>query len=145
MPNSHVIAIFEQGLRPSMEPTSTYFEFVGTPSWTKKLKSSPDIVIRSQMLLNVETSPRLEVEIENKSLEDIEKLEVVAVIFDSASQPIASSRTFVDDFMSLEAEKIIFTWNQPFPEAVCDPVLPEACPTGPTTIEIVTKAVPRVR
>src|SRR3989344_4314620 len=144
IPNSQTIAIFEQGLRQNGEPVLTEFQFVGTPTWVKKVDPIPDIAIRSQTLSSVETAPRLEVEIENKSLEDVERLEVVAIIFDSQAKPIAFSRTFVDNFDADEVSKVIFTWNQPFDTEGCD-ALGTECFAEPTTIEIITKVVPRVR
>jgi len=143
IPNSQVVAIFEQGLSADREVVSTEFEFVGIPEWTREITGAPDISIRSQTLSNTNTEPRLQVEIENKSLEDIKKLEVVAIIFDGEGNPLGSSRTFIDDFNAGKIEKIIFTWGQPFRE-ICDTTL-ESCTQSPTTIEIITKAVPNPR
>ena len=145
IPNSQTVAIFEQSLSASEDLESVEFDFVGTSEWTRKITLAPDISIRSQTLSNVDTLPRLQVEIENKDLEDISKLEVVAIVFGGTGKVLGFSRTFVDNFNAGEVRKTIFTWGRPFVQEICDTTLVEVCVENPTTIEIVTKAVPKVR
>lgn len=61
-------------------------------------------------LLSVDSRPRLEVKLQNSSLDTIRDVEVVATIFSDNGKAVAASQTFVETFFSRTAQDIVFTW-----------------------------------
>lgn len=95
-------------------PSRTFFEFTGNIAWDTKIEESPKISVKNKTLLNEDTSPRIEAELKNESLIDIKDIEVIALVFDSKNNAIASSRTIVDVLEKDSTVDVIFTWPDPF-------------------------------
>ena len=121
IPNSRLVAIFEPNIKLDGVPVRADFEFTEKADWYHEQNLKPEILIRKQSLLNTETLPRVDVRIENDSVENIRRLESVAIVFDGSGTAIAASRTFVDNFNRGESVDLVFTWPQAFPvrEEVC--------------------------
>lgn len=129
IPNLRTLAIFESGFRTEKKPQSADFEFIGEALWEEDETVPADIAVRSKTLSKLDITPRLDVKVENKSFRDIERLEIVAVIFSSSKEAISASRTFIDNFEREDVEDIVFTWPLPFKEE-------------PITVEIFTRVIP---
>lgn len=114
IPNIRTMAIFESGILIDGEPLYTEFEFEEGALWQKDESIQPDVALRSKSFSKKDTSPRLEARLENKSFEDISRLEIVTLVYDDTGNVIGTSRTFVDSFLSDAITDIVFTWSKPF-------------------------------
>ena len=114
VPKGKTFAIFEGGIQINGQvPTVTRFEFTSPLIWQKDISEEPEIFVRDKTLTQVDTAPRLNAFLENRSVGTISDIEVVAIIYDEDDNAIAVSRTFVDSL----AEKLAplnFTWPLPF-------------------------------
>jgi len=128
IPNLRTLAIFESGFRTERESQSADFEFIGEALWEHDETVPADIAIRSKTLSRLNKSPRLDVKVENKSFRNIEKLEIIAIVYNPSKEAIGASRTFINNFERDDVEDIVFTWPLPFKEE-------------PATVEIFTKVV----
>ncbi|OHA38654.1 MAG: hypothetical protein A3G52_04385 [Candidatus Taylorbacteria bacterium RIFCSPLOWO2_12_FULL_43_20] len=91
-------------------PSRTIFQFTDDPVWKKDTRQFPDIRVTSSSLVEGEDNPRVLSTIENRSLEDIYDLEVVAMVYDSGENVIAASRTYVNKLEKGGSENLVFTW-----------------------------------
>ena len=114
IPNLRTLAIFESGFRTDKEPATADFEFIEGALWKHDETRPADIAVRSKVFSKLDNSPRLDVKVENKSFQNIEKLEIIAIIYNSSKEAIGASRTFIDDFKRDGVEDIVFTWPQSF-------------------------------
>lgn len=64
--------------------------------------------------MDLEVAPKIEVSLENKSLDTIKFIELVVAVFDGDLNAIATSRTFVDRLKKDEKKQLFFTWPRPF-------------------------------
>jgi Mg-chelatase subunit ChlD len=61
-------------------------------------------------LMNADSKPRLEVEIENTGISTAEDVEVVATVFNEKGEAVTASQTYIDAISARSTEDIIFTW-----------------------------------
>lgn len=122
IPNTRTIVVFEPNFEISGEVSRTDFEFTSEIIWHKDETRPSEIFVSRNFLSREESTPRLEAQIENRSIFDIDRLEVVALIFDGNKNAIGASRTFLNDFKKDSQETLIFTWPKPFEvqEFVCE-------------------------
>lgn len=123
LPKNQTISIFEGNLLISKgNPKRAEIEFGQNIRWTKDLNKDLEIEIESSPLLLETKSPRIEATVENKSIENIKNIELVAVVFDGRDNAIAASRTFIESLKKNTTAPIFFTWPQPFAlgEVACE-------------------------
>ncbi|PIQ92098.1 MAG: hypothetical protein COV70_01380 [Parcubacteria group bacterium CG11_big_fil_rev_8_21_14_0_20_39_22] len=119
IPVKKSFAIFEDTiLTGEREPVRTFFEFLDEPVWNKTEVIDPPIRIKSRILTQEETSPRIDAVVENITLNPVSNIEVVAIIYNSAGNSIATSRTKVDRVGGFDSAPIVFTWPEPFKDPV---------------------------
>ena len=108
-------AIFEGTVRTDGKiPSRVVFEFTRELSWQKTGEPEPDIERQSTVLTGTNETPRIDAVLENDSLDDLEEVEVVSIIFDSNNNAIHSSRTIIENFVRGTVRKIVYTWPEPF-------------------------------
>ncbi|OHA82693.1 MAG: hypothetical protein A3B07_01045 [Candidatus Yonathbacteria bacterium RIFCSPLOWO2_01_FULL_43_27] len=77
--------------------------------------SAPVLVTKNQRLKEVTTSPRFDAVLVNTDpLNSVSSVSLGAIIFDSARNPIAISRTIVEEIEKGEEQQIFFTWPNRF-------------------------------
>ena len=127
-------AIFEAGIRTGTRvPTRTTFEFNESPTWIQNSAEykEPSIVADSIVLNSNLASPRMDATVHNLSLETIQTLGVVAVVYDAEDNAIAASRTVVEGLSAQNSAQVSFTWPAPFPSpAVRKEIVLEIYPAG---------------
>lgn len=115
IPPRKIIGIFESNiLTGTRVPVRTFFEFSGIPVWVKTAISEPPLAVISRPPVDQETSPRLTASLENRGLDPIYNVEVVAIVYDGSSNAIAASRTIVDSLGKNALAPLTFTWPEPF-------------------------------
>lgn len=106
------------------------FEFLGEINWIRGSYNETKLSIKNQILKTEKGLPRLEADIDNDEVYKIEKIPVVAVVYDNNGNVIASSHTFIDELKAKSTSHITFTWNEVF--------------SGPVgKIEIIPNVIPR--
>jgi hypothetical protein len=95
-------------------PQRTFFEFNTDIEWLKQESPVSDLRINEQKLVNQESSPRIEVEIENRGLQKIQNVEIFAIVYDMIDNATAGSKTFVETIEADSKRNLVFTWPAPF-------------------------------
>ena len=96
-------------------PVRTFFEFEEELKWNRTIqKEENPLSVKSRILKNADTLPRIDAVLENSSVFEIPDVEVIAVVFNALGNAIAASRTFVDFVPRRSTVNIVFTWPIPF-------------------------------
>ncbi|MCH7597940.1 VWA domain-containing protein [Patescibacteria group bacterium] len=96
-------------------PVRTFFEFEGELKWSRIIpKEGNPLSVKSRVLKNADTLPRIDAVIENSSVFEIPDVEIIAVVFNALGNAIAASRTFVDFVPRRSTVNVVFTWPTPF-------------------------------
>ena len=115
IPPNKIFGIFESNiLTGSRIPARTLFEFLGEPIWQKNYAVSPALSMGNKLLSEQDGLPRLTATLENHEGATVDNIEVVAIVYDSEDNAIASSRTIVDSLERGGTSDIVFTWPEPF-------------------------------
>lgn len=110
-----VTPIFEGGIIAGERvPTRTFFSFLEAPLWESVTEPQERLVIGTRTVSNEDTLPRIDAVVKNISFEAVDDIEVVATIFNSSGNAIASSRTTLGVLAGQAEQSIVFTWPQPF-------------------------------
>jgi len=118
IPQRKAFAIFEGTVRTGDKiPTRVSFEFERPLVWQRIEEKEPDIEVQSTVLVGTDTAPRINAVLENKSVDNLENVEVIVIIFDSDNNAIHTSRTIVEKFDRGTKRELAFTWPQPFDTA----------------------------
>lgn len=67
----------------------------------------------SRTLFSADKLPRLIANVRNTTLHEVQDIEFVTVIFNSAKRPLTASRTVVEYFKGRSEQEITFTWPEP--------------------------------
>lgn len=115
------IAIIEPGVRiEGAIPSDVFFEFLESPDWQKKERpfAVTDLVVEGIVLDRQDSTPRLKASLVNKTLNNMDNISVIALLYDTEGNLVASSSTFVDSVQRNNSEPLVFTWPQPILETV---------------------------
>lgn len=120
VPPNSTFAIFEGpfNLEAASTTRATFKWKEESLVWKKNTDPVPELLVREKILKNGESSPRLEAKLSNMSLDDVKNIEVVALLRDEGGSIVAASRTIVDSLRGGESAPVIFTWPEPFRDAV---------------------------
>jgi len=117
VPKSSTFAIYEGpfSLGEGASPSRATLEWVEESFvWQRNEKQVLELSISGPSLTREDTSPRLDADIENMSLERVSHIDLVALIYDETGSIFAASKTFVDSLDVGESAPIVFTWPRPF-------------------------------
>ncbi len=133
VPKNKTLAIFEPNIATGLKvPARVSFEFIQEFEWRKTDQPAPPLVVTQNILSRENTSPRVDADIQNRSLKPIERIELVALVYNDQGNAIAASRTFVDRLEADQSAHVTFTWPTPFAEA-----------EGSAVVEIIPRVIPR--
>jgi hypothetical protein len=119
VPPTKTFPIFEQGFNAGERiPASTFFEFIRGVPWKKYEGTKPELEVLDQRLSVSASGPRIDATLQNKTINQYQKVEVVAIVYDDTGNAMASSRTFIDILPSNGTAPLIFTWPHIFPSPV---------------------------
>lgn len=121
IPANQTFAVFEAGIRTGERiPVRTSFAFTDTLSWSQNLDTykKPSLLSENVLISNESVAPRLDAVIRNKSLETVDNLEAVTIIYDIKDNAIAASRTIVQNLLPGTGAPVTFTWPGPFSDPV---------------------------
>lgn len=128
---NNAFVVFEGGIVTGERiPARTFFEFRGEPKWFELNNPAISLVIENRILSDTNSSPKLDATLKNISTEDIKDIEIMAIIFDTNDNAIASSRTVVKLLPKSSVQDIAFTWPKPFSSSVGRvEIIPKVYPT----------------
>ena len=121
VPKGKTFVIFEGpfNLEEGVTPTRVAFEWKRESFvWRKNVIEAPEIVVRDMNLSREDTSPRLNANIENISLENVSNIDLVALIYDETGNIFAASKTFIDVLPMRGSVPVVFTWPNQFDREV---------------------------
>ena len=117
IPPGKVFAIFEPSLSVGERiPERTVFAFTQSLDWQKLPRLEDALTVTNLTITDELLSPRLEAELVNRSVDPIDSLEVVAIIFNIQNNAIGFSRTVIDGIDKNGSARLVFTWPKPFSE-----------------------------
>lgn len=115
IPPNKFFAVFESGIFTDEKiPTRVTFEFTSDSVWKNMQNKESGLAIIDEKISSKDESSRVEAVIENKTVQTIFNIEVVAIVYDEHGNALGFSRTFVDELNKGESENITFTWAKAF-------------------------------
>ncbi len=116
IPPGKVVPIFEGNMQVGGRvPQRTTFQFIDYLTWeTMGSQLAAEVFIAEKVFKEVNGSPRLTAEVQNRGVYTLYNLVVVATIFDEAGNAIGASRTVVDALPADSTKKVVFTWPEAF-------------------------------
>lgn len=110
-----IIPIVENSLNTGkLIPVRSTFEFVGDFSWNKREIRDRYIVISQEKYIEVGGLPRITANITNTSINSVENVKVVVIVYDENNNAITTSSTLVEKLQKDETKPIAFTWPTVF-------------------------------
>jgi len=114
IPTSKIFPIFEPTISTgNIIPKIVTFEFVEPVVWLEYFGNKPELEVVEQRLSRIDTSPKLDVKVVNKTLNTYKNVEVIAIIYNEQGNGILSSRTFIDSIGDKGEANVVFTWPEP--------------------------------
>lgn len=108
--------IFEAGIQTGNRiPVRTFFEFRSDPWWRKAENAPGYTVSEKQLTIRDNGLPRVDAKITNDTVNEIFNIEVIATVFDTTGNAMASSKTVVKRLPARSTEDLVFTWPMPLP------------------------------
>lgn len=105
------------------------FEWGENLVWEKTNREVPSLGVDNIVLIEEESTPRLDADLVNRGESDQANIEVVVIISDTNGNTVTSSKTFVDLIRSGESLPISFSWPAPFSGEVASiRILPHVLP-----------------
>ena len=98
-------------------PARAFFEFSAAP-YFERLNEQPSLSVKSNLLTEGESNPRLSATIVNDNIFGVKDISVVAVLYDQKDTAIAASQTIIDEIAKNSSKEVIFTWPAAFPNKI---------------------------
>ncbi|PIQ66537.1 MAG: hypothetical protein COV96_00935 [Candidatus Zambryskibacteria bacterium CG11_big_fil_rev_8_21_14_0_20_42_18] len=126
VPKGATFAIFEGpfNLGEGVKPTRVTFEWKeDSLVWQKNVSPVPELKVEGLNLSREITSPHLDANITNLSLENVSNIDLIAIVSDESGNIYAASKTFIETLPAGKTAPLVFTWPEPFRETgnnICD-------------------------
>lgn len=107
------LLLFETGATFSGIPArvEVSFDSEDLNNWEKATTAPSPVVTKNQSLKNVDTKPRFDAVLVNTDpVNEVDKLSLGAIVYDSLRHPVAVSKTYVDRISKGGEHNIFFTW-----------------------------------
>ncbi|MBI2476448.1 MAG: hypothetical protein HYV67_04385 [Candidatus Taylorbacteria bacterium] len=115
VPANKIFGIFESNIATgSRLPARTFFEFSPAPVWRKQSGREAPLAVTNRLFSSEGGSPRLTALLENRGIDAVYNIEVVAIVHDETDNAMAVSRTVVDGVGKGASVPLVFTWPEPF-------------------------------
>lgn len=123
IPSGTTFAIFEGPfvLGEGVVPTKATLEWKKESLvWERNKGNFGRVQISNSRLSGEDTSPRLDVVVENVSLESVSNIELTALISNEEGNIFAASKSYISTLSMGGSAPAIFTWPEPFTETAFD-------------------------
>ncbi|MBI4068399.1 hypothetical protein HY413_03255 [Candidatus Kaiserbacteria bacterium] len=91
-----------------------FFEFIAPLVWERLRDRSSNITITDRQVKDIESAPQVSAIVTNDDVVNFRDVEIVAVVFDTAGNAFAASRTVLPRLDARDVIPVTFTWSQPF-------------------------------
>jgi hypothetical protein len=114
-PPNKIMAVFEPELLTGNQiPARVEFSFTSQALWLKQNSVENSLSVSESVVQRADTAPRLSALITNKTTNQIKKIEAIGIVYNSAGNTIAFSRTIIDGIAGKGVETVNFNWPKPF-------------------------------
>jgi len=119
IPAQRVVPVFEETIQMGNRiPKRTTFEFASKPVWEKSAGEISELKTENMSIRNENGITKLEASLQNPTLNKIQNIKIIAILFDVEGNAINSSKTALDLIEKDSTEKIVFTWPFEFADSV---------------------------
>jgi len=119
IPANNNFVVFESGIDVHDKvPARVDFQFSNQYAWQKVANLEQYITVASKTVSNESTSPKVFATLKNSSLNQINNIQSVAILYDQDGNAIAFSKTLTDGIASGSTADIVFTWPEIFSNQV---------------------------
>lgn len=98
--------------------TRAFFEFIAPLVWERLEDQSIGVAVTDRLIKDIETAPRITAIVTNNDVINHLNVSIVAVVFDTAGNAFAASRTIIPELDARAAIPVAFTWSEPFTRRV---------------------------
>ncbi len=118
VPKNSDFAIFEGPLNlGDKTPTRTTFLWDNASlTWVKDASAFPGITVTDTGVSNASTSPRIDGMVRSSSLDALNNIYLIALVFNDTGTIMAASKTYIDTLSPRESSPVVFTWPNSFKE-----------------------------
>lgn len=114
-----ITAVFAGDMESGERAASrAFFEFVSPMVWERLRDRSEKVTVSDKQVKDIETAPRVSAIVTNDDVMDFKNVSVVAVVFDTAGNAFAASRTIIPLLTVRESYPLTFTWVEPFTKRI---------------------------
>jgi hypothetical protein len=85
-----------------------------TMTWTKQSLRERSLVISDEELFEVDGLPRISAEVTNISINTVEKIRLIVIVYDVDGNAINTSSTIIQRLPKDQTEEVIYTWPKQF-------------------------------
>ena len=113
-----VVPIIENGLRTLKQvPTRVSFEFSEDIIFEKENPQELSLIVKDEDFF-IDNSPKVSATLQNITLESVEDISVIVLLFDTFDNVVATSSTFVEEVSAEGSKDVTFTWPNSLKEEV---------------------------
>jgi hypothetical protein len=96
----------------------TTFAITNDLIWRKQPIRDRSLVISDEKIFEVDGLPRISAEITNISIQTVEDIKLIAIVYDADGNAINTSSTVIQKIPKDQKTEIIYTWPKPFSKEV---------------------------
>ncbi len=117
-PHKNVLVFEPSVVTSERTPAHVTFEFTDAIDWNKVVQSQEYLIAVDKKFSTIANAPRLEAQIQNRSVSAISNIDVVGILYDSDDNTMGFSKTKIDSLGGGQTAPAIFTWPLPFDREV---------------------------
>ena len=114
LPPNNVYPVFaDRILLGDVKPARVALELDQNATWEKMSDTRDQFAVTTKELTGADSAPRLNVTLQNKTLDVMRNVEAVATMFDQKGNPLTASRVTVPQIDRASSKQVVFTWPEP--------------------------------
>ena len=114
-----IIPITQTGLPTGeLDPVRVSFDFTDKVIWQKEERQEPVLIIKDEQIVPDKEVQKITAEVFNSSLEDIQNVTFVVIVYDKNNNAIASSSTLIEEIRGSQKANLLFTWPTNFTDQI---------------------------
>ncbi len=116
LPPASIVPIYESFVSTGTHtPVTVTFEFTSAPVFMRQDTPEKQFLFGRDVVVSDEaTAPKITAQIDNRSVKNLSKVEVIAIVYDKLDNALAASRTVIDSLPKNGTAEATFTWRQPW-------------------------------
>jgi hypothetical protein len=114
-----IIPIAQTGLSTGkLNPVRASFDFTDEIVWQKEEHKEPVLIIKDEQIVPDKEVQKITAEVFNSSLEDVNNVTFVVIVYDRDNNAIASSSTLIEEIRGSQTVNLLFTWPTSFVDQI---------------------------